>query len=43
MNPHKIAKPIEVPSNDDLHNMIVSVFFRDKYRGEDEENDTNAL
>jgi len=42
-NPHKIAKPASAPSNDDIHNMIMSVFFRDKYRGEDEENDTKAL
>jgi hypothetical protein len=42
-NPYKIAKPTSSPSNDEIHDMIISVFFRDKYRGDDEENDTKAL
>ena len=43
VNPHKIAKPTSSPSNDDLHDMIISVFFRERYRGEDDENDNRAL
>lgn len=42
-NPHKIAKPKERLEKDELHDMIISVFFRDKYRGEDDEEDTRAL
>ena len=43
VNPHKIAKPESAPSKEDIHKMIISVFFRDKYRGEDDENDNRAL
>ena len=42
-NPHKIAKQKETLGQDELHEMIISVFFRDKYRGDHDENDDMAL
>lgn len=36
-DPTKIVRPTEVPQKEDLHNMIISVFIRDKYSGVEDE------